>query len=150
MRQTKASHTLTVKHSGYQMIYNIYFFGVKACWETCSKPADCVSPAEQPALRCYNYNTASTETALPNEHMKVIDKGKGVVLLLLDLSIEFDTNDLNMLLRKHGNIVHRQYLSWFVAYIRHRQYTVSITPDHFKHHQMQCGFPQGLLRLNAA
>lgn len=68
------------------------------------------------------------ETALLNEHENVIDKRKCVVLLLLDLSAAFDIDRHKhaayMLLCKHDITssvgVHRQCMSWIVAYAGNR------------------------------
>ena len=103
---------------------------------------------------CSNYNvinsnsdcnTLSTETALLNEQLKVSDSHKGVVRLLLDLSEAFDIDRHKhaayMLLWKHLQhrlLGRRKCLSWFVAYIQHRQYSGSAAREHSGDHQMNC------------
>ena len=100
-----------------------------------------------PLQSAYRQN-CSTETALLHTHDSVIrsiDERKGVILLLIDLSAAFDTNDhailLNLLSNNIG--VKDRCLSWFAAYLEHRQYTVLIAGEQSNPHKLTCGVPQG-------
>ena len=71
----------------------------------------------------------STEIALLHLHdiiIRSIDERKGVILLLIDLSSEFYTIDHAIFLNTLSNTigVKDRCLSWFAAYLQHRQYTV--------------------------
>ena len=84
-----------------------------------------------PLQSAYRQN-CSTETALLHVHDSVIrsiDERKGVIFLLIDLSAEFDTIDHAILLNTLSNTigVKDRCLSWFAAYLQHRQYTLLFT-----------------------
>ncbi len=90
----------------------------------------------------------STETAL----IKIIndirfnsDSGKISVLVLLDLSVAFDTVDHNILLERLENWVglSGMALKWFRSYLEGRGYYVSIGEHKSKWTSMTCGDPQG-------
>ena len=90
----------------------------------------------------------STETTLLHEHDSVIrsiDEPKGVILLLIDLSAAFDTIDHDILLNTLSNTigVMDRCLSWFAAYLQHREYTVLIAGEQSKPHKLTYGVPQG-------
>ena len=90
----------------------------------------------------------STETALlrvSNDILCDIDKGKCVLLVLLDLSAAFDTIDhetlLNRLSDKFG--VKAQALSWFRSYLSERTQSVLIGNSKSEKHNLKFGVPQG-------
>jgi hypothetical protein len=98
----------------------------------------------QSAYRQY----CSTETALlkVQDHiLKNLDKRKGVVLLLLDLSAAFDTVDHATLLNTLENTfgVTGQCLSWVASYLSHRQQSVCISGERSSSRNLSCGVPQG-------
>ncbi|KAK2168742.1 hypothetical protein NP493_1218g00051 [Ridgeia piscesae] len=96
-----------------------------------------------PLQSAYRQN-CSTETALLHVHDSLIwsiDERKGVILLLIDLSAAFDTIDHAILLNTIG--VKDRCLSWYAAYLQHRQYTVLFTGEQSKPHKLTCGVPQG-------
>ena len=74
-----------------------------------------------------------------------MDERKGVILLLIDLSAVFDTIDHVILLNALSNAIgiKDRSLSWFAAYLQHRQYTVLIAGEQSKQHKMTCGVRQG-------
>ena len=94
------------------------------------------------------YNQHTGKTAVPKQHDSVIrsiDECKGVILLLIDLSAAFDTIGHAILLNTLSNTigVKDRCLSWFAAYLQHRQYTVLIAGEQSKPHKLTCGVPQG-------
>ena len=100
-----------------------------------------------PLQSAYRQN-CSTETALLHVHdslIRSIDERKGVILFLIDLSAESDTIDHAILLNTLSNTiaVKDRCLSWFAAYLQHRQYTVLIAVEQSKPHKLTCGVPQG-------
>ena len=76
-----------------------------------------------------------------------MDERKGVILLLIDLISAFDTIDDAILLNTLSNAIGVKdiCLSWFAAYLQHRQYTVSIAGEQSKPHKLTCGVRQGSL-----
>ena len=100
-----------------------------------------------PLQSAYRQNCC-TETALLHVHDSVIqsiDERNGVLLLLIDLSAAFDTIGHAILLNTLSNTigVKDRCLSWFAAYLQHRQYTVLIAGEQSKTHKLTCGVPQG-------
>ena len=100
-----------------------------------------------PLQSAYRQN-CSTETALLHVHDSVIrsiDERKGVIMLLIYLSAAFDTIDHDILLNTLSNTigVKDRCLSWFAAYLQHRQYTVLIAGEQSRPHKLTCGVPQG-------
>ena len=99
-------------------------------------------------LQSAHWQNCSTETALLQVHDSVIrsiDERKGVILLLIDLSAAFHTIDQAILLNTLSNTisVKDRCLSWFAAYLQHRQYMVLIAGEQSKPHKLTCGVPQG-------
>ena len=99
-------------------------------------------------LQSAHWQNCSTETALLPVHDSVIrsiDERKGVILLLIDLSAAFHTIDQAILLNTLSNTisVKDRCLSWFAAYLQHRQYMVLIAGEQSKPHKLTCGVPQG-------
>ena len=90
----------------------------------------------------------STETALlkVQDHiLRNLDQGKGVVLLLLDLSAAFDTVDHGLLLKTLETTmgIKGQCLQWLTSYLEHRQQSVSIGGVQSTSHTITCGVPHG-------
>ncbi len=84
----------------------------------------------------------STETALlrvQNDILMELDKGKVVMLVLLDLSAAFDTIDheirLNRLSRRCG--INGTALKWFQSYLEERTQTVSVGSSHSKYETLK-------------
>ena len=102
----------------------------------------------QEALQSAYKRLHSTETALlkVQDHiLRNLDQGKGVVLLLLDLSAAFDTVDHGLLLKTlETNLgIKGQCLQWLTSYIKHRQQCVSIGGFQSTSHTISCRVPQG-------
>ena len=98
----------------------------------------------QSAYRQY----CSTETALlkvQDSILKSLDKGKGVALVLLDLSAAFDTIDHKILIDILQNEVGvtGECLSWIKSYLAQRQQTINIPNGQSHSHTLACGVPQG-------
>ena len=89
----------------------------------------------------------STETALlkvQDDILKNLDKRKGVVLLLLDLSAAFDTVDHGTLINTLKNEVGvtGECLAWIQSYLEERQQRV-IIDNRSDSRTLKCGVPQG-------
>ena len=101
-------------------------------------------PTTQSAYRKYN----STETALlriMNDILQAIDRHEDTILVLLDLSVAFDTFDHQMLL----NILHQRFgsqdlaLYWLTSYLSERKQSVRINYAISADNHLCCGVPQG-------
>jgi hypothetical protein len=90
----------------------------------------------------------STETALlkvKNDMLSELDKGKAILLVLLDLSSAFDTIDHNILIDRmrteYG--VTGSAINWFTSYLKDRTTRVCILGKYSENHILQYGVPQG-------
>ena len=90
----------------------------------------------------------STETALirvTNDLLSALDRGKEVVLILLDLSAAFDTIAHAALLSRLKAYfgIQDTALAWFKSYLEGRQQSVSINGTMSETKILKCGVPQG-------
>jgi hypothetical protein len=90
----------------------------------------------------------STETALlkiQSDILTTLDSGKGVILVLLDLSAAFDTIDHDILVsRLHSRIgVEGPALQWFHSYLEDRHQSVYIQRESSESVHLIHGVPQG-------
>ena len=90
----------------------------------------------------------STETALirvQNDILVNMDKKRGVILVLLDLSAAFDTIDHATLLDvlQHRLGISGTALEWFKSYLSGRTLFVAMGSEHSTPVSLQCGVPQG-------
>ena len=90
----------------------------------------------------------STETALTCIHdaiLRAVDEKQCVILLVLDLSVAFDTIDHDMLLSRLQKYIGLRDtpLSWFQSYMSQRQQSVLINGVKSKTDPLSCGVPQG-------
>jgi hypothetical protein len=90
----------------------------------------------------------STETALikiQNDILLDLDGGKGIILVLLDLSAAFDTIDHNILVsRLQSRIgVESPALTWFSSYLEDRYQTVFLKGESSDRSLLVYGVPQG-------
>ena len=90
----------------------------------------------------------STETLLTKVQSDILmqmDKGKVVMVVLLDLSAAFDTIDheilLNRLRNRYG--VDGTALKWFQSYLSNRTQSVIINDSISEKQPLHCGVPQG-------
>ena len=90
----------------------------------------------------------STETALlkvKNDMLNELDKGKAIMLVLLDLSSAFDTIDHDILIdrmqREFG--ITGSAKNWFNSYLRDRSNRVCVLGDYSENHPLNYGVPQG-------
>ncbi|XP_072030516.1 uncharacterized protein [Amphiura filiformis] len=90
----------------------------------------------------------STETALlrvKNDMLNELDKGKAIMLVLLDLSSAFDTIDHDILVdrmqREFG--ITGSAKNWFNSYLRDRSNRVCVLGDYSENHPLKYGVPQG-------
>ena len=84
---------------------------------------------------------------MTNDLLSALDRGKEVVLILLDLSAAFDTIDHAALLSRlkaYFGIQDRPTaLAWFKSYLEGRQQSVSINGTMSETKILKCGVPQG-------
>ena len=90
----------------------------------------------------------STETALlrvTNDLLMSADSGKCSILVLLDLSVAFDTVDHNILIKRLREWVGvtGSALDWFKSYLTGRCFSVAVGPHVSKSVPLSCGVPQG-------
>jgi hypothetical protein len=90
----------------------------------------------------------STETALlkvKNDMLHELDKGKAILLVLLDLSSAFDTIDHVVLvdrMQKEFGIA-GSAISWFASYLENRTTRVCVLGEYSENHILKYGVPQG-------
>ena len=89
----------------------------------------------------------STETALVRIHddiMQALDRKKGVILVLLDLTAAFDTVDHSMLLQQLYSIgIRESALAWLTSYLSDRTLAIKIGDVVSRQQRLDCGIPQG-------
>ena len=93
-------------------------------------------------------NYHSTETAIVRVHNDILcalDKGKSVILLLLDLKAAFDTVNHSTLLARLSTRcgIGRKALAWFKSYLSSRSQFVRINVSISKSYDLLSGVPQG-------
>ena len=101
-----------------------------------------------PALQSSYRQHHSTETALfkvKNDILMNINKGHITLLVLLDLSVAFDTVDHGILIMSLKSTfgVSGKVLEWFSAYLRNRSQRISVNGTLSDHFSLQYGVPQG-------
>ena len=92
----------------------------------------------------------STETALikvQNDILSALDAGSSAILLMFDLSAEFDTIDHDILLSRLCNVygITGNALDWFRSYLIGRIQRVVIEDDVSVDQEMRFGVPQGFV-----
>ena len=92
----------------------------------------------------------STETALTFIHddiLRAVNEKQCVILLLLDLSVTFDTIDHAMLLSRQQRYIGPRdtALNWFQSYLSQRQQSALINGVKSETVPFSCGVPQGPL-----
>jgi len=90
----------------------------------------------------------STETALlkvSNDLLQILDTGSHAVLVLLDLSVIFDTIDHSILLHRLEKVVgiHGAALQWLASYLKDRTFKVNMGKFTSASVPLVCGVPQG-------
>ena len=89
----------------------------------------------------------STETALVRIHgdiMQALDRRKGVILVLLDLTAAFDTVDHAILLQQMKSIgICESALAWVTSYLSDRTVSIKINDAISRRQQLNCGVPHG-------
>lgn len=90
----------------------------------------------------------STESALikvQNDILLQLDKQRGVILILLDLSAAFDTIDHQILFDRLATRlgITGTALAWFQSYLSQRSSAVFINNTSSSHSSFTCGVPQG-------
>ena len=86
----------------------------------------------------------STETALvriQNDHLISVDRKKGVLTMLLDMSVAFDTVDHSMLIGQMRSI--GTALKWLESYISNRTHTVCFGSHNSHRALIESEIPQG-------
>jgi len=101
----------------------------------------------EPLQSAYTKNH-STETALlkvSNDILRALDKGKGVYMVLLDLSAAFDTIDHTVFLSRLEKVygVTGGVAEWMQSYLSDRHQSISIDGTLSDRSSLDFGFPQG-------
>ena len=91
------------------------------------------------------HSTESALVPLHNDILRAIDNGGCAILLLLDLSVAFDTVDHAILLSRLRDRfgVSGTALAWFQSYLLDRSQFVSIDGKRSSRRALSCGVPQG-------
>ena len=79
--------------------------------------------------------------------LRVLDDGRCVMLVMLDLSAAFDTVDHGILLSRLSQCIGDQgsAYTWFESYLSNRSQFVQIKDTSSSDLQLTCGLPQGSL-----
>ena len=89
----------------------------------------------------------SNETALVRIHddtMQALDRRKGEILVLLDLTAAFDIVDHGMLLKQMKSIgICESALAWIASYLSDRTFAFKIEDAISRRQQLNCGVSQG-------
>ncbi len=90
----------------------------------------------------------STETALvrvQNDISSALDRNRGVMLAMIDLSAAFDTIDHAKFIRllREEYAVSGPALDWFTSYLSDRHMRVKVGDFRSEPHELICGVPQG-------
>uniref|UniRef100_A0A4W3GKP3 Reverse transcriptase domain-containing protein n=1 Tax=Callorhinchus milii TaxID=7868 RepID=A0A4W3GKP3_CALMI len=90
----------------------------------------------------------STETALvkvTKDILSICDQGSLCLLVLLNLSVVFDTVDHAILLHRLSSVIHLSgtALAWFETYLTNRQQYICINGFSSRSYPVICGVPQG-------
>ena len=82
-----------------------------------------------------------------NDVLRVLDDGRCVMLVMLDLSAAFDTMDHGILLSRLSQCIGDQgsAYTWFESYLSNRSQFVQIKDTSSSDRQLTCGLPQGSL-----
>ena len=73
-----------------------------------------------------------------------VDRRKGVILVLLDLTAAFDTVDHAILLQQMKSIgICESALAWVTSYLSDRTFSIKINDAISRRQQLNCGVPQG-------
>ena len=93
------------------------------------------------------HSTESTLLRIQNDILHGLDKQRGVILVLLDLSAAFDTIDHDLLLQRLeeslGVTGRPTVLQWFSSYLKGRTSVISIDKQKSDPTQSKYGVPQG-------
>ena len=101
-------------------------------------------PYHQSAYRSF-HSTETAVLAVHNSIVRTIDSGKLCDLVLLDLSVAFDTVDHPIMLQ----VLHDRFcvkdtaLKWFESYLRDRTQTYQVKDQQSRPHTVDCSVPQG-------
>lgn len=92
-----------------------------------------------------HHSTESALTRVRNDILCEIDKRRGVILVLLDLSAAFDTIDHGFLIDRLSSEfgIRDTALQWFRSYLNCRTYRVRIDSTYSDVHTLDYGVPQG-------
>ena len=74
--------------------------------------------------------------------MQALDRRKGVILVLLDLTAPFDTVDHAILLQQMKSIGICKSLAWVTSYLSDRTFSIKINDAISRRQQLNCGVPQ--------
>ena len=99
-----------------------------------------LSSSFQSAYRMF-HSTETTLLSIHNDLILAMDRGEVTSLILLDLSADFDTVDLSILLHRLQNWsgLHGTSLEWFSSYLTSRSQAVSIQNSTSSFSNLSCG-----------
>ena len=103
-----------------------------------------LSSSFQSAYRIF-HSTETTLLKIHNDLIFAMDRGEVTSLILLDLSVAFDTVDHSILLTRLQNwfVLDGLSLDWFSSYLSLRSQAVSINDSTSAFSTLSCGVPQG-------
>jgi len=91
-----------------------------------------------------HHSTVTALVRIQNEHLISVDRKKGVLTVLLDMSTAFNTVDHTMLIGQMRNIgIEGTALKWLESYISNRTHTVRIGSHNSHRTLIESGIPHG-------
>ena len=105
---------------------------------------NCLLPDFQSAYHV-NYSTETSLASMTNDILWAMEEQHITMMVILDLSVAFDTMDHNILLK----ILESQFratdtaLKWFDNYLRPRSFKVCISDEYSESQQLSFSMPQG-------
>ena len=93
------------------------------------------------------YGTETTLTRVHNDVLRAIDDGQCVILVLLDLSVAFDTVDHSILLNRLNRCfgIKGKALTWFRSYLLNRSHFFYVENERSSSLCLRYGVPHGFV-----
>ena len=137
---------LPLEDKNYWSVSNLSYLGELIERPTCDQLVEFGNIKQNQSAYRVGHSTESALLKVKSDLLHAMDNQEGTCLVLLDLSLAFDTVDHDLLLTR----LHFKYgfdgtiLNWISSYVKSRTQQVLIGNNTFsKPTQLKCGVPQG-------